>query len=186
MDWWYIAAQIIGFGGAAGLIGAYQCRTAHGFFAVQMCGHLLYIVHFAMLGALSGAVTLMIAAFRGVILFNANKAWARYPAWLWLVIAMTIAACVATWKDIFSLLPCIGICITTVAIWSANGKKIRISGLCVGSPSWLIYDIHVLSISGILCELFTISSILISIMRYGMKALDVDEAMSMKHVKQRR
>ncbi|NMF18419.1 YgjV family protein [Cloacibacillus porcorum] len=46
MDCHYILAQAIGFGGAAMLIGAYQCKTSHRLFGMQICGHLLYIIHF--------------------------------------------------------------------------------------------------------------------------------------------
>lgn len=176
MDCHYILAQAIGFGGAAMLIGAYQCKTSHRLFGMQICGHLLYIIHFFMLGALSGATTLFIALLRGVILFNAKKRWARSPLWLWLFIGLFVAGCFATWMDAFSLLPCAAMIVTTSAMWSTNGKKIRLANMFVSSPFWLVYDAHAGSWSGVLCELFAISSIMISIFRYGLKALDVDES----------
>ncbi len=81
-----------------------------------------------------------------------------------------------TWTDAFSLLPCAAMIVTTSAMWSTNGKKIRLANMFVSSPFWLVYDAHAGSWSGVLCELFAISSIMISIFRYGLKALDVDES----------
>ena len=48
---------------------------------------------------------------------------------------------------------------------------IRLSNLFCASPCWLIFDIIVGSIGGILNETILIVSILVSIYRYGWKGL---------------
>lgn len=56
--------------------------------------------------------------------------------------------------------------------YTHNTRKIRISGMCINSPLWIVYDIIVGSWAGILDEEFSIGSMVISIARYGWKGLD--------------
>ena len=55
----------------------------------------------------------------------------------------------------------------------SNGRKIRIAGMFINSPLWIIYDIIVGSWAGILDEIVTEASMILSIYRYGWKNLDV-------------
>ena len=49
---------------------------------------------------------------------------------------------------------------------------IRLNRLCFASPCWIIYDILVGSVSGIACEAFSMGSVIVSLFRYGLAALD--------------
>ena len=91
---------------------------------------------------------------------------------LWLFVSLHIIVTILTYQDLFSLFPCIGMVAITIASWTRNGKKIRITNIFVNSPSWLIYDIYTVSYSGIVCEVLTLLSVIISFFRYGVKALD--------------
>ena len=53
--------------------------------------------------------------------------------------------------------------------------KIRVAGIFINSPLWIIYDIIVGSWAGILDEVISEASMIISICRYGWKNLDVVE-----------
>ena len=55
----------------------------------------------------------------------------------------------------------------TFAMWSDNGKLIRISQLFCVSPGWLIYNVAVFSIGGIICEVMNIVSAVVSFIRFG-------------------
>ena len=52
-----------------------------------------------------------------------------------------------------------------------NAQKIRLGNLICGSPCWLIYDALIGSWAGVLNESITLGSILVSIWRYGWKAM---------------
>jgi hypothetical protein len=54
----------------------------------------------------------------------------------------------------------------TLAMWSRNGKTIRVLQLFCVSPLWLIHNIFVFSIGGILCEVFNLGSIIVSLIRF--------------------
>ena len=70
-----------------------------------------------------------------------------------------------------ALLPLLGQLGGTVGMWQRNSAKLRLWQLFGSSPFWLINNILVFSIGGILCEVFVITSVLISIARYGWENL---------------
>ena len=55
--------------------------------------------------------------------------------------------------------------------YTHNAQKIRIAGMAINSPLWIIYDIIVGSWAGILDEVVSEISMAISIWRYGWKEL---------------
>ena len=63
---------------------------------------------------------------------------------------------------------------TSIGYWTDNARKIRVSQL-IGSPCTLLYDLIVRSFGGALSEGITIVSILVSIRRFGWKALDAQK-----------
>ena len=168
----FIAAQIIGFIGTGLLVFSYQFKESKKLFIVQMFSNIAYILHFFMLTAFSGSINIAIALVRNFVLINSSKGWARNKYWLWLFISLHIIVTIFTYQDMFSLLPCIGMVAITIASWTRNGKKIRMTNIFVNSPSWLIYDIYTVSYSGIVCEVLTLLSVIISFFRHGVKALD--------------
>ena len=85
---------------------------------------------------------------------------------------MYVAVVPLTWQNLFSLIPCVAAITATLANWSRNGKVIRMSRLIFVAPLWTVYDIYTRSLSGILCEVLGVTSILISIRRHGMENLD--------------
>ena len=64
----------------------------------------------------------------------------------------------------------------TIGGYTYNAKTIRMVGLCVNSPLWVIYDVAVGSWAGILDEAASSVSVLVSIARYGWKNLDAPKA----------
>ncbi|MBR4401409.1 MAG: YgjV family protein [Synergistes sp.] len=167
-----VAAQLIGFVGTALLIASYQCRKSKDLFLLQMGSNVMYIIHFIMLGALSGSVSIFLGLTRNFILYSHTHRWAQWKGWLPLIIAGYVFGTYITWKDWYSILPCVGMTVMTAACWSRNGKNIRIANFAVNSPAWLVYDIHAFSISGVVTETFCLVSIIVSFFRYGWKALD--------------
>lgn len=79
-----------------------------------------------------------------------------------------------TWSGIISLLPIIANIAATVAGYTYNAKKIRAVAMLVNSPLWIIYDVILGSWAGILDEVVTELSIIISIIRFGWNNLDND------------
>lgn len=79
-----------------------------------------------------------------------------------------------TWSGPISLLPVATTVAGTIGYWTNNARNIRIANLAVNSPCMLLYDVLVKSWGGALNEAVTLVSIIISIIRFGWKALDGD------------
>jgi len=166
-----IITQIVGLIAAVLLIGSFQCKSSRKLIVVQLCANTTYLVHYMMLGAYSGCVSLFLSCIRYLI-FSCRRPWAYWKGWPWLLVVANLIGTLLTWQSIFSILPCIGVVSLTIAGWTRNGKKIRLANLCFSSPAWLIYSYHSGSYFGIFSELFCISSVIISILRYGWDVLD--------------
>lgn len=80
-----------------------------------------------------------------------------------------------TWKGFSSVLPVAANIAATVGGYTYNTRKIRIVGIFVNSPLWIIYDIIIGSWAGILDEAVSELSMIISVVRYGWKNLDKTE-----------
>ncbi|HCX63281.1 YgjV family protein [Sedimentibacter sp.] len=166
--------QTVGFVGTGIMFLSYQCKDSKKLFLMQMLSNVAYTLHFFMLGAMSGSMNIIVSMMRNFALLNSKHKWARNKYWLWLFIGLHLIIVTMTWNDVFSLLPAIGMIAMAVSSWTRNGKKVRMANLFINSPAWLIYDIHVRSYAGIFCEVLLLLSVIISFIRYGVKALDHD------------
>ena len=155
--------------------GSFQCKRSRNLFFVQLLANVTYLLHFLLLGGYSACVSLTISCLRNLVLMS-RKPWAQWKGWPWVLVAANFAAMAFTWEGWISLLPFFGVTSLTLSGWTRNGKKVRLATLFVSAPSWLIYDVFSGSLSGILCQSLTIGSVLISVLRFGWKALDVVEA----------
>lgn len=85
---------------------------------------------------------------------------------------MQIAALVLTWAGWISILPVAANIASTIGGYTHNPRKIRIAGMFINSPLWIVYNIIVGSWAGIMDEIVSEASMIISIIRYGWKNLD--------------
>ena len=62
----------------------------------------------------------------------------------------------------------------TLAMWTKNGRIIRFAQLFVISPFWLLYDalIPTPSFGGVLCEVFNMTSVIVSFIRFRKTGFD--------------
>ena len=170
-----IIAQGIGFAALALALASYQCKSSRKLFMVQLAGNFLYLLHYLLLGAYSACVNLVISCIRNLILMS-KRPWSKWRGWLWLIVGANIAATALVWENWFSILPCIGVVSFTLGGWSRNGKTIRLANLCFSTPAWLLYSLYMRSYSGIISECLSIGSTIISVCRFGWKALDTVES----------
>lgn len=161
----HILAQIIGFGGMAGNFIAFQQKKRRNIILVQIISALLFVAHFTLLGQYTGAALNLIGFFRSVVFINNGKKWARSKVWLVVFLVLSCLAGVFTWTGPFSLLPSVAMVLTTIANWMKSETKIRLITL-PSSPCWMIYNFSAHSVAGIVTECVTITSLLISIVRY--------------------
>ena len=151
---------------------SYHVRSNRGLFTMQTAGNFLFALQFFLLGGVGGAVGSLISCFRNSLLLGSKK----YPIlgakfWPVLICALSLTSCICSWQNWFSILPFFAVLSATIGYWSDNALKIRMFNLCCASPCWLICNASIHSVGGILNEAFAISSILLSIYRFGFHAM---------------
>jgi hypothetical protein len=171
----FVLIQIVGFIGAGLLIFSFQSRRNRGFIYIQTAGYFMYMLQFILLDALTGAGNLFICLLRNLMLSNQKRRWAQHKAWLWIFVGAYLLVAILTWQGLISILPCVAMVTSTLAMWTRNGKTIRIANFFICSPAWILYDLYFQSYSGVFCEAFSMISIVISVARYGIKALDTTD-----------
>ncbi len=158
-------AQILGFCGTAVTFFGYQQRKRKNIILFTSLSACIFMIHYILLGAYTGAVLNLVCALRGAVFANSDKKWARSKFWLFFFIAVNIICCVFTWDKWFSFLPLLGMILSTVSFWLKKESKIRFITL-PSSPCWLVYNALCGSVAGVITECFITSSLLIAIVRY--------------------
>ena len=80
-----------------------------------------------------------------------------------------------TWDNWWSVLPVAANIAATIGGYTFNARKIRAVGIFINSPMWIVYNALVGSWAGILDEIVSEASMIISVLRYGWKNLDTVE-----------
>ena len=173
-----IAAQIIGIFAMLFNILSYQQKNKAQIVALQLFGSTLFSIHFFMLGAYMGGLLNVIGIFRAIVFLKEDFFHAKHWAWLFGFIAIYLLSYLLTFtvfekaftlsNGIIELLPVIGMTATTFAFRAKSAKSTRLLGF-VSSPAWLIYNVISVSIGAICCELFSLLSILIGLLRFDVK-----------------
>ena len=163
--------QAIGLVGTVLFFVSFQCKSNKNLFRVQFLSYLCYTIHLLLLGAVTGGISYILNTFRSFCLASKLE-FAHSKKMCFAICFLQLAALVLTWAGWISLLPVAANIASTVAGFTHNARKIRIAGMFLNSPLWILYDILVGSWAGILDELFSEGSMILSIYRYGWKNLD--------------
>ena len=167
----FIFVQAIGFLGTILFFLSYQCKSNKNLFRVQFVSYLCYTTHLLMLGAVTGGVSYILNTVRSFCLGSKNTVLKQ--KWVCCIICLLqLATLFLTWEGWWSVLPVAANIASTIGGYTHNARKIRIAGMFINSPLWIIYDIVVGSWAGILDEVVSEASMIISIYRYGWKNLD--------------
>ena len=169
-----LIAQIIGLAAMSFNILSYQQKTRSRVIGFQLFGGLLFCINFFLLGAISGSLLNAVAVVRAIVFLNKEKLHADHPVWLagfvgvYLLcygLTFTVFGTEATARSlILEALPVIGMTATTISFRLTDAKAIRRYGL-ISSPSWLIYNVASFSIGAIICEVLSLGSIVLGILR---------------------
>lgn len=170
----YLLIQGIGLVGTLLFFLSFQFKDNKTLFRVQFLSYLFYTVHLFMLGAVTGAISYIINTLRSVFL-GSSSVFLKGKSMCVILCAAQLAVLYFTWAGWISILPVAANIGSTIGGYTHNPQKVRIAGMFVNSPLWIIYDIIIGSWAGILDEVVTEASIIISIIRYGWKNLDTIE-----------
>ena len=170
----FIFIQGIGFFGTILFFLSYQFKSNKTLFRVQFASYLCYTVHLLMLGATTGGISYILNTLRSFCL-GSKHAFLKSKWMCWIICILQVTTLYLTWGGCASILPVAANIVSTIGGYTHNARKIRAAGMFINSPLWIIYDIIVGSWAGILDELVSEASMILSVYRYGWKNLDVIE-----------
>ncbi len=165
-------AQAVGIVAMAINILAVQFKKPRQLFICRIIASFLWGVNFLLLGSPTGAIINIVNIIRSLFLLNKKTSGKPF---LWITCLLYTAAGLITMNYADTLLLVIDVLIIlsqlvdSVGMWTNNFRNIRYCQLFAISPVWLVHNIVVFSIGGILTEVFTIISTVIALLRYRTK-----------------
>ena len=166
-----IISDIFGIIGVLLTVILYQQKSRKSLLVYKLIIDVVWLGHYAFIGAYSGAVVCVIAALRELIFVKRDPRSKKGIIWLPIFIAVAMISTVFTWNNAFSLLTCIASCIAVVSFFIGKPRLSRIFVFPI-STCMLIYDIACGSVAGIINECFAVSSSAVGIIRHDKKKKD--------------
>ena len=164
----FMLVQGVGILGTILLFLSYQCKQNKNLFRVQFVAYVCYTTHLLLLGAVTGGISYLLNMVRSFCLGSKHD-FLKGKTMCWIICALQMVTLYFTWDGWWSMLPVAANMAATIGGYTRNPRKIRIAGMFINSPLWVIYDIIVGSWAGIIDEIFSEASMILSIIRYGWK-----------------
>ena len=161
-------STIFGVLGMATTVLIYQQKTRRGLILSKLLSDVIWFLYYICLSAYSGAAIAVIGMIRELVFINREKKWAKHPIWLVFFLMLSFISAIITWKNIFSVLPCIASAISVVSFWIGNPKLSRKLSYPI-SACMLTYNITSVAIIGVINEIFTVISSIIGTIRLDRK-----------------
>lgn len=162
----YIIGQCASVVGMILTVSSFQMKTRKTIILFQMMGSSFFLISYFLLGSWTGVYMNVVYLARDIVFYFQNdKSWARKKTWLYVFLLGSIVAGVLGYKNVIDLLPIIGACFSTIAMYMQRENMLRLLNM-VASPCWLVYNISLLSSGGIICELFNLISLVVGLVRY--------------------
>ena len=157
-----IFIQAIGFAGTIIFFLSYQCKSNKNLFRVQFVSYLCYTIHLLLLGAVTGGISYILNTVRSFCL-GSKYAFLKGKGMCCIICALQMVTLYLTWGGWWSILPVAANIAATIGGYTHNARKIRVAGIFINSPLWIVYNIIVGSWAGILDEIVSEASMIISI-----------------------
>lgn len=160
-----IISDIFGIIGVLLTVFLYQQKNRKSLLVFKLIIDVVWLWHYAFIGAYSGAVVCVIAALRELVFFRRDPQNKKGIIWLPIFIIIAIVSTALTWANVFSILTCIASCMAVVSFFIGKPHISRIFVFPI-STCMLIYDIVCGSVMGIVNECFAITSSAVGILRH--------------------
>lgn len=173
-----ITGQIIGLVAAALIILSFQAKDTKKLYIIQTAGGVLFATSFFMIGSVTAALLNLITLPRGIIL-TAGQKWNKWYVFV-AIEAAILAIGILSYENYLSIVTVCAQLVGTAALWTRKGKMIRILQFCIVSPLWLFNNIMSIAIGGIITEVVSMMSVIVSIIRFGFNGFEDDPQRSAK------
>ncbi len=173
-----IIAQAVGIIAMIFTVISFQQKNKNAVIALQLVGTALFSINYFMLGAMVGCLVNALGVLRAIVYLDRKRFCSDKPFWLIFFIAGFIGAYVLTFtvfekeftlaNALLEALPIIAMILFTVGYHLGSAKMIRRFALFC-SPLWLTYNIANLALGATLCEVISLCSIVVGMIRHDRK-----------------
>ena len=154
--------------GAIGIIASiisFQCKNHKKILLFRTLNEFFFGIQYFLLGAYTGMATNFVGCVRNVIFSKRveNKKSTRITIALFSIFFTAFG--ILTWQGVKSILVIAAKLLSTIAYGNKNETVVR-SVIFVTSTCWLVYNVAAGSAAGVLCEAFTLCSLIVGILKY--------------------
>ena len=162
----HILANVIGITAIITFNVSYQLNDRRRLILCNAASRILYVLQYILLGAVEGAV-LDVTALAVSLLYKKAASFKKKHLILTVILSniAVIGLGLITYKNVFSLLPIIGVIFETMALVPKSESKIRILSL-LGVPPWLAYNLLCGAYGASIGNVITFVTIGIAIFRF--------------------
>lgn len=161
-------AQIVGICALILSTLSFQLKTRKQILIAQIFTVVMFSLHFAMLGAITGAAMNATSIVRNIVFYNRDKKFFSGNIWVAVFIAVNIIVGAIFWQNWTSLLCIAAMVVNTVSMSLKNPQHVR-AVMLASSPFFLLYSILTCSVGGTVNELIAGTSGVIALIRYRKK-----------------
>lgn len=157
-------AQLLGLFYALFLFFSILGKNTKQILLMQTISFLFKSFHYYLLGGISGFVTSFISMLRNIVFYRIKE---NYILTIIFILIYLIIG-IVTYNSFYSLLPVIATIVYTLIINYDNPKYLRL-GMLFTSITWLIYNIYIISYSGIIIQIIMIITNIFAIIKLDKK-----------------
>lgn len=163
-------AFVIGLAAVVLFLLSYLQKKRKNIIILNATSRVLYIVQYILLSAFEGAVLDITGVISSFLAQKKDTEFVKKRLkWFFIVSNLLIIGMgLLTYKNIFSILPIIGVVLHTSAFWIDDEKIIRRVSF-IGSPFWLAYNFISGAYGSCIGDVLSMVSIAISMYRYDFK-----------------
>ncbi|MBR6632873.1 MAG: YgjV family protein [Clostridia bacterium] len=159
-----IITQLVGVIGIIASIISFQCKKHKSILFFRTMNELFFGIQYFLLGAYTGMAMNIVGCIRNTIFTKEISKGKKTILSTATFSLLFVVFGIVTWQGFKSMLIIVAKVLSTVAYGNKNTTFVR-AVLFITCTSWLIYNCYVNSIAGILCEAFTLISLVAGVIR---------------------
>jgi len=160
----YWVAQILGFIGLGFILCGMQQKKYGMIVFCEVVNSFFSAVHYLILGGYTGMWICLVSCFTYVVYWDRNRKGKSTLGYQIVFGIMFTVLSLISWHSFVSIFVMIAKLVSAVSLGIKSPRIIRFMKL-ISFPCWLIYDLYMGSISGIIGDIMSIGSVVIGIVR---------------------
>jgi hypothetical protein len=161
----FIVGQLLGFVAIVLGVLSYQMKTQRGLLMLQVATAAVFVLHYAMIGAISGMALNLVCVVRNIAFYIRHRMGREGKLLPLAFTALTAVVGILTWEAWYSIFIFVALVINAFCMSFSNAQNVRKS-ILITSPLVMIYDAITRSVGGFIYEGVAIASSVVGILRY--------------------